>query len=87
MKYMCHKLQSGPWKLDPDPLKSARMLLERATLAGGLKAGSPPLETIEIPLEEPEKGFETFAFAIPGVKELDYIRLMREFAMDSTCEY
>jgi hypothetical protein len=68
--------------MDKDALVSACILLKRARVAGGIADGSPAIEAIKI---SPEPGYETLAFAIPELLA-EWSCVMREFAMDSSCE-
>lgn len=71
---MWETINSSTWKLDPDQLTSARMVLERAAASA-----------IEIiPLRQ-EKGMSSVAFALKRPLEL-WGDKTEEIAIDGTCE-
>lgn len=73
---------SKQWKRDPDPLKSAQILINEASQPN---AKHPSYQIESIPLHD-EPGFTGIAFALPHILRKWGGRI-REISLDSTCQY
>ncbi len=82
--HVWHNLNMKEWKLDPDPLISARKLLTNATNTHVERSGDlPRVRTIEMSENE---DYSCLAFSIPPILH-DWSHRVKELVVDSACEY
>lgn len=74
-----HDQKSKQWKLDPDEVKSARVLIEKASK--DLKS-LYRVDPIALPEED---GFTGLAFSLPEILQ-QWGGRIREISLDSTCK-
>lgn len=76
-------LSKSDWRLEEDAIASSMETLKKGEKANGLGPNSNRFEII--PIDHPEVGHRTVAFALTDILELCASR-MREYAVDSVCE-
>jgi hypothetical protein len=76
-----HSINEQKWKSDVDQRKSAKNLLGKGSVNGGLGKGTYAIK--EVALNVPNR-FESIAFSVPGMLERWGSRT-REIAIDSCC--
>ena len=70
------------WRLDDDPLTSARILLSRASIGVGSEEEGGRVRLINI---EPNVDYDSLAFSIPEIL-MEWANRINEVVMDSACK-